>query len=106
MAVMRMNVLLPLSLFASAAAVLLADKPAKKTEFKLPPEAYALSPEARARHALNRLAFGPRPGEVARLAQPGALEGWISAQLDPESLSDADYRRRLQNLPLATLTQD
>jgi uncharacterized protein (DUF1800 family) len=102
---MRMKVLLPLTASAFTALYLLADRPVKKPDLKLPPEAYALSPEARARHALNRLAFGPRPGEVARLAQPGALESWISAQLDPASIPDPDYQNRLQQLPLATLPQ-
>jgi uncharacterized protein (DUF1800 family) len=78
---------------------------AKKSGITLPPEAYALSPEARARHALNRLAFGPRPGEVARLAQPGALENWLAAQLDPRTVPDGDYLRRAQALPLANLSQ-
>ncbi|MBI2955836.1 MAG: DUF1800 family protein, partial [Acidobacteria bacterium] len=33
-------------------------------------------------HALNRLAFGPRPGEVERLEQMG-LAQWIEQQLNP-----------------------
>lgn len=48
-----------------------------------PPTARAL---ADARHVLNRLAFGPRPGEIERVARGGA-ERWIEEQLmlPPES---------------------
>ena len=44
-------------------------------------------PEAAA-HLLNRLTFGPRPGEVERVAEMG-LEEWLSQQLearDPDRL--------------------
>jgi uncharacterized protein (DUF1800 family) len=79
---------------------------AKKIPVKLPPEAYALTPEARARHALSRLAFGPRPGEAARLAAPGALEAWINGQLYPDKIKETDLEQRLKALPLAGLEQD
>ena len=79
---------------------------AKRPALKLPPEAYALGPEERARHALNRLAFGPRPGEVEQLAKPGALEAWLEAQLDPQSLSDRDLEKRLEAFPDAALDGD
>ena len=36
-------------------------------------------------HALNRLAYGPRPGDVERLKQMG-LAKWIDQQLSPLSL--------------------
>ncbi len=51
-------------------------------------------------HALNRLAFGPRPGDLERVRQMG-LERWIRQQLDPESLPDDPVSRRLE--PLTTL---
>ena len=38
-------------------------------------------------HALNRLAYGPRPGEVDRVAQQGVLK-WIDQQLDPRHVPD------------------
>ncbi|HJV91579.1 MAG TPA: DUF1800 domain-containing protein [Holophagaceae bacterium] len=46
-----------------------------------------LSAEQKALHLLNRLAYGPRPGDVERLAQGGdpALKAWILAQLQPGS---------------------
>src|SRR4030088_399937 len=36
-------------------------------------------------HALNRLAYGPRPGDLERVRQMG-LEKWIEQQLNPNSI--------------------
>jgi uncharacterized protein (DUF1800 family) len=41
----------------------------------------------RALHALNRLAFGPRPGDVERVNQIG-VERYIREQLNPESIPE------------------
>src|ERR1700687_5595249 len=38
-------------------------------------------------HALNRLGFGPRPGQVEQIEKNG-LENWIQAQLHPENIAD------------------
>lgn len=45
------------------------------------------SPEEKAAHALNRLGYGARPGEVARVAELGP-ENWIRLQLDPAKIAD------------------
>src|SRR5689334_16676225 len=45
-------------------------------------------------HALNRLGFGPRPGDVERVRRMG-LENWIEQQLHPESINDGDLNQRL-----------
>jgi uncharacterized protein (DUF1800 family) len=42
---------------------------------------------AQATHVLNRLAYGPRPGEAERVAATG-VEAWIQAQLDPRAIAD------------------
>ena len=47
-----------------------------------------LAREAQVEHALNRLAYGPRPGDAARVADVG-LERWIAMQLSPERLDDS-----------------
>src|SRR5499427_10874099 len=39
-------------------------------------------------HALNRLAYGPRPGDVERVKQMG-LAKWIDQQLNPSSIDDS-----------------
>lgn len=38
-------------------------------------------------HVLNRLAFGPQPGQVDTLIESGWRQ-WINAQLDPKSIDD------------------
>lgn len=43
---------------------------------------------------LNRLAFGPRPGDLARVRQMGA-DRWIAWQLTPEDIPDAATDRAL-----------
>jgi uncharacterized protein (DUF1800 family) len=45
-------------------------------------------------HALNRLAFGPRPGEVDTVQRQG-LAAWIDEQLDPARLDDRALAARL-----------
>src|SRR5262249_13386017 len=45
-----------------------------------------LSKDLRVEHALNRLAFGPRPGDVERVRKMG-LDRWIDEQLHPERIA-------------------
>jgi uncharacterized protein (DUF1800 family) len=47
----------------------------------------ALTPQDSAFHALNRLAYGPRPGDVRRVAADGVMR-WIDRQLSPEEIDD------------------
>jgi uncharacterized protein (DUF1800 family) len=54
-------------------------------------------------HALDRLGFGPSPGEIARIEQAG-LEQWINAQLHPESIDDSAMDARLASLPALQLS--
>jgi uncharacterized protein (DUF1800 family) len=42
---------------------------------------------AQAAHVLNRLGYGPRPGEAERVAARG-VEAWIRAQLNPRAIAD------------------
>src|SRR2546422_11441191 len=57
-----------------------------------------LSPDEAILHALNRLAYGPRPGDVERIRQMG-LAKWIDQQLNPNSIDDKAMEARLQNYP-------
>jgi uncharacterized protein (DUF1800 family) len=54
-------------------------------------------------HALNRLGFGPRPGQVEQIEKTG-LENWIQAQLHPENLSDPVVDARIAEYPSFALT--
>jgi uncharacterized protein (DUF1800 family) len=49
-------------------------------------------------HALNRLAYGPRPGDIERVRQVG-LAKWIDQQLNPNSIDDKAVEARLENYP-------
>jgi uncharacterized protein (DUF1800 family) len=49
-------------------------------------------------HALNRLGYGPRPGDVARIREMG-LEKWIDQQLHSESINDSALDQRLEKYP-------
>jgi uncharacterized protein (DUF1800 family) len=52
-------------------------------------------------HALDRLTFGPRPGDVERLKKIG-LKKWIDQQLHPEQIKE-NVALELQLLPLESL---
>jgi uncharacterized protein (DUF1800 family) len=49
-------------------------------------------------HALNRLGYGPRPGDVERVKQMG-LTKWIELQLNPKSIDDSAVEARLNIYP-------
>src|SRR2546427_12243306 len=60
----------------------------------------ALTPQDSSLHALNRLAYGPRPGDVRRVAADGVMR-WIDHQLSPEEIDDhrlAERDRQFQIL--------
>ena len=63
--------------------------------------------QQRVLHALNRLTFGPRPGDVAAVQAMG-LDRWFEQQLNPATIPDAELDAKLaeypaMNLPLAEL---
>jgi uncharacterized protein (DUF1800 family) len=64
------------------------------------PTAPAPDQRARAIQALNRLTFGPRPGDVDRVLSLG-VDKWIGLQLHPESIDDHALESRLA--PFRTL---
>jgi uncharacterized protein (DUF1800 family) len=55
---------------------------------------------SRALQALNRLTFGPRPGDVQKVMAVG-VDRWIDLQLHPERIDDSELNSRLE--PLRTL---
>src|SRR6476620_2109727 len=54
---------------------------------------------ARVLHALNRMTFGPRPGDLDRVAAMG-LDRFIDQQLHPEHLSDRALDDRLKGFEI------
>ena len=86
---------------SSAAAA--AGKPAPNNLMGLP--ATDLTTDEAIAHALNRLGFGPRPGDVDRVKQMG-LAKWIDRQLHPESIDDSAMDARLQRFPTLTMSSE
>jgi uncharacterized protein (DUF1800 family) len=72
-------------------AVAVPELIAKNKGAKIAP---AANDERRAVHALNRLAFGPRPGDVQQVMAMG-VDRWIDLQLHPERISDDALESRL-----------
>ena len=62
--------------------------------------ASSASDQRRALHALNRLSFGPRPGDVQRVMAIG-VDKWIDLQLHPDKIDDSALNARLE--PFRTL---
>src|SRR5262245_44591548 len=61
------------------------------------PDAWADEPAAQPSalwHLLQRLTYGPAPGDLAQLAAMGA-DAFIEQQLHPEQIDDSDMDRRL-----------
>ncbi len=65
----------------------------------VPAQHPVLTPHDSALHALNRLAYGPRPGEVDRVAAQGVMS-WIDRQLAPERIDDDRLAKRERRLPI------
>jgi uncharacterized protein (DUF1800 family) len=71
---------------------------------KRTPPAPPLTEQERAIQALNRLTFGPRPGDLERVQAIG-VKKWIEIQLNPEQIDDSLLEARLQNYPAMHLGQ-
>ncbi len=86
----------------AAALLLLANAPS----FAAADSPWATAPAApreAALHALNRLGFGPRPGDVERVIEMG-LSRYVDQQLHPERIPDAGVERRLAEFPTLAMT--
>jgi len=64
----------------------------------------SMTEQERATHALNRLTFGPRPGDRERIQAIG-VKKWIEMQLNPEQIDDSLLEARLQSFPAMRLSQ-
>src|SRR5271170_1044978 len=58
------------------------------------PNATQMDAQKRAVHALNRLTFGPRPGDVAQVTRIG-VDKWIELQLHPDKIDDSALAAKL-----------
>src|SRR5947207_80283 len=84
----RRAAIVVLSLAVAVPAVALASKRAT-----LP----AVEDDALVVHALNRLGYGPRPGDVEKVRAIG-LEKWIDRQLHPDRIADPAMGAHLASL--------
>ncbi len=62
-----------------------------------------LTEEQRIIHVLNRLGFGPRPGDVEKVKALG-VENYINQQLSPEKISDTVAENRVRELTVLNMT--
>jgi uncharacterized protein (DUF1800 family) len=97
---LKIGLILLLSLLASAASVQLA---LGKKKDKHPTSTPQMDEQKQAVHALNRLTFGPRPGDVDHVLAIG-VDKWIDQQLHPEKIDDSALDARLS--PFRTLRMD
>ncbi len=71
---------------------------------KRAPAVQPLTEEERATQALNRLTFGPRPGDLERVKAIG-VKKWVEMQLNPEQVDDSLLEARLRSFPAMHLSQ-
>jgi uncharacterized protein (DUF1800 family) len=68
-------------------------------------KAGALTPEQKAIHLLDRVTFGPRPGDVERVLKTG-WERFLNEQLHPERIPDQLVEQKLQPIESIHLTSE
>src|SRR5260370_5575668 len=88
--------LLLVAVLCGSASLMLAKSKGKKSEAQI-------DDSKRAIHALNRLTFGPRPGDIEKVNAMG-VDKWIDLQLSPEKINDSALEARLE--PFRTLKMD
>ena len=77
--------------------------PASRGPVTLSLPASPLGPDQRILHALNRLGYGPRPGDVERVRRMG-LAAYIETQLDPRGIPDPAVEQALAAYPALALS--
>src|SRR5579872_580936 len=95
---------------AAAVAISVAALPAVSARAKKSPDPSAafkvkLTRDQQVLHALDRLSFGPRPGDSARVKKMG-VKKWIDLQLHPERIAENPVlEAKLQPLESLRMTQ-
>jgi uncharacterized protein (DUF1800 family) len=90
------SILIVVAVSCGSASLLLAKSKAKKSEAQI-------DDSKKPMHVLNRLTFGPRPGEIEKVNAIG-VDKWIDQQLSPEKINDSALEARLE--PFRTLRMD
>lgn len=89
-----------LSLFALLASTLSLGASAQRNSAL---QKASLTKDQHIQHVLNRLGFGLRPGDVARVKAMG-LNTYINQQLNPENINDALADAKVKNLATLNMT--
>jgi uncharacterized protein (DUF1800 family) len=90
-----------LALLAAAGIVLLGAAPLAQRDNGIPK-----NPDERViTHVLNRLGFGPRPGDIERVKRMG-LTAYINDQLNPSQIADTALVARLEQFPTLAMSQE
>jgi uncharacterized protein (DUF1800 family) len=88
------------------AMALAACAPATTTDpmrIMAPSESREQTADQQVAHALSRLTFGARPGDVQRVREMG-VDRWIAMQLAPERIDDRVVNEYLQRFPTIRMT--
>ncbi|MBB5345938.1 DUF1800 domain-containing protein [Tunturibacter empetritectus] len=94
-------------LVSGVLCVLMVEQPmvaAAATRRAVVPSVQQIKSDQSALHALNRLTFGPRPGDVAAVREIG-LKAWFERQLNPQSIDDSALEERLAAFPAMQMEQ-
>jgi uncharacterized protein (DUF1800 family) len=108
--VFSLGIEVPVSSAASVPPPIPASTPAKDKKHKPDPALKnlpitELTADEAILHALNRLAYGPRPGDIDRIKQMG-LSRWIDQQLSPSSIDDKALDARLEDYPTLKMSTE
>lgn len=63
----------------------------------------SLTEDQKILHVLNRLGFGPRPGDLEKVRAMG-LQKYIDRQLDPSSIDDSTAENKVKGLDIFSMT--
>ena len=81
---------------------LVAEAPATRADVPATAHGVPLTQQEKVLHTLNRLTFGPRPGDEAAVRKMG-LEAWFQQQLHPEQIDDSAFAAREDAYPAMKL---
>jgi uncharacterized protein (DUF1800 family) len=85
---------------------LAAQKAAPKADAKKVASAVPANPDAQTiLHVLNRLGYGPKPGDISRVRAMG-LAAYIDQQLNPEKIADPKVDAALAQFPTLTMSTE
>jgi uncharacterized protein (DUF1800 family) len=87
------------------AGPMLGEAPAQAKTIPAAPALRSLTEQQKTLHALNRLTFGPRPGDVQAVEKMG-LKAWFEQQLNPASIDDSTFQAMMLKFPAMQLSQE